>query len=285
MEHCLLVADSGSSKTDWIYLSNKNGTLEVHTTGINPVRDSQSAITSVLREQLATYLPQPCGVEEIFFYGAGCIHPYSGSVYAALTEVFPETRISVESDLLGAARALCGHQEGIACILGTGANSCLFDGSSIVCHTPPLGYVLGDEGSGAVLGRTFLSDLYKGLLPKEWTAEFEAAFQLNLASVIDRVYRQPQANRFLASLVPFVAERASHPLMHNMLENHFRSFLFRNVSSYGHRHLPVHCVGGVAHQFATILHETMRAEGYLPGDILLRPIQKLGQYHAQNHKI
>ncbi|MGM9675289.1 MAG: ATPase [Bacteroidaceae bacterium] len=280
MEHCLLIADSGSSKTDWIYLSDDNGTLEIHTAGINPVRDSRCAISLVLREQLLPALPNLERVKSIYFYGAGCIRPYSSAVADALASEFPHAGLHVESDLLGAARALCGHEAGIACILGTGSNSCLYDGTAIVAHTPPLGYVLGDEGSGAVLGRTFLSDLYKGLLPVSWVKEFEEEYHLSMAQVIDHVYRQPQPNRFLASLVPFVARRASHPLVHDMLLGHFRTFLRRNVVAYGHRHLAVHCVGGIAHQFAGEFREVLAAEGFVAGKILLRPITSLASYHS-----
>ena len=130
MEQSLLIADSGSSKTDWIYVSADNGTLEIHTAGINPVRDSQCAIALVLREQLLPALPRPAKVSGIRFYGAGCIPPYSATVADALAALFPQATLWVESDLLGAARALCGHEPGIACILGTGSNSCLFTPAS-----------------------------------------------------------------------------------------------------------------------------------------------------------
>ena len=280
MEQSLLIADSGSSKTDWIYVSADNGTLEIHTAGINPVRDSQCAIALVLREQLLPALPCPAKVSGIRFYGAGCIPPYSATVADALAALFPQANLWVESDLLGAARALCGHEPGIACILGTGSNSCLYDGTRIVAHTPPLGYVLGDEGSGAVLGRNFLSDLYKGLLPTGWVTELEEEYQLTMATVIDHVYRQPQPNRFLASMVPFIARHVSNPLLHDRLVQHFRLFLQRNVAAYGHRHLPVHCVGGIAHQFAPQLHEAMAQEGFLAGKTMLRPIGSLAIFHS-----
>ena len=280
MTRYILIADSGSTKTDWILTSQDNGILQVNTTGINPVRDSQDAILRVLTEELLPRIPHPHQVAQAHFYGAGCIQPFCQAVSQSLSNILPRTEIHVGSDLLGAARALCGHEPGIACILGTGSNSCLYDGTRIVAHTPPLGYVLGDEGSGAVLGRNFLSDLYKGLLPTGWVTELEEEYQLTMATVIDHVYRQPQPNRFLASLVPFIARHVSNPLLHDRLVQHFRLFLQRNVAAYGHRHLPVHCVGGIAHQFAPQLHEAMAQEGFLAGKTMLRPIGSLAIFHS-----
>jgi len=147
--NCILIADSGSTKTDWILISSENGILEIQTTGINPVRDSQDAILLVLEKELQKQIPADYVISEIHFYGAGCVMPFSQGVIDALKIIFPQAQTTVESDLLGAARALCGKQEGIACILGTGANSCLYDGNQIVSNVPPLGFILGDEGSGA----------------------------------------------------------------------------------------------------------------------------------------
>ena len=169
----ILVADCGSTKTDWTLSSREYGIQEVHTLGINPVRDSQDAIFRVVAEELVPQLPADCQPAEIFFYGAGCMQPYSQTVHNVLQQIFPQASIQVESDLLGAARALCGCRPGIACILGTGANSCLYDGQSITAHVPPLGFILGDEGSGAVLGRTLLGNLLKGIFPQEMRLEFE----------------------------------------------------------------------------------------------------------------
>lgn len=279
----ILVADCGSTKTDWTLSSREYGILEVHTLGINPVRDSQDAIFRVVAEELVPQLPADCQPAEIFFYGAGCMQPYSQTVHNVLQQIFPQASIQVESDLLGAARALCGCRPGIACILGTGANSCLYDGQSITAHVSPLGFILGDEGSGAVLGRTLLGNLLKGIFPQEMRLEFEREYGLTEPDIIDRVYRQPQPNRFLASLVPFINRHRQHPQVHAMLVEAFRQFLSRNVRAYGHAELPVNFVGGIAFSFGEELAEAARAEGMKIGRILRGPIQEMVAYHTQKH--
>ena len=150
----MLIADSGSTKTDWLCLMPDGTQTELHTDGINPARDARDIIYNVLYHDLLTQLPQARGLQSVYFYGAGCIEPFSQTMREVLAELFTDCHIEVESDLLGAARALCGNESGIACILGTGSNSCLYDGKDIVMHTPPLGYILGDEGSGSFLGKT-----------------------------------------------------------------------------------------------------------------------------------
>lgn len=280
-----LVADSGSTKTDWVLSDPESGILEVRTSGINPVRDSQDAISVLIQEQLMPQLSDDCIPQYIYFYGAGCMPPYDQSVRTVLQQFFSNTIVEVESDLLGAARALCGKNPGIACILGTGANSCLYDGQSIVAHVPPLGFILGDEGSGAVLGKILLGNLLKGVFPNEMREEFMRDYQLTEAEVINRVYRQPQANRFLASLVPFIHKHRNHPQVHDMLVKAFRSFLSRNVQAYKHKELPVNCVGGIAWSYAEELREAAAAEGMKIGKLLREPIREMLSYHAEEQII
>ncbi|MGN0233157.1 MAG: ATPase [Bacteroidaceae bacterium] len=278
-----LVADSGSTKTDWLLCSPENGIVEVRTSGINPVRDSQDAVSVVVMEQLMSHLPGGCAPQSVYFYGAGCMPPYAQFVKTVLEQSFPMARVEVESDLLGAARALCGSNPGIACILGTGANSCFYDGQVIAAHVPPLGFILGDEGSGAVLGRTLLGNLLKGIFPAAMREEFMREYQLTEAGVIDKVYRQPQANQFLASLVPFIQKHRQHPQVHEMLVGSFRSFFSRNVRAYGHSDLPVNCVGGIASSFADELREAAVAEGMYIGKLLRGPIREMLSYHTHRH--
>lgn len=269
-----LIADSGSTKTTWLFQDHAH-VEELQTIGINPVRDAEESI----RQTILPLARQ--GVTEVFFYGAGCIAPYSAVVCQILEEAFAGARVCVESDLLGAARALCGHSEGIACILGTGSNSCLYDGRRIVKNVSPLGWILGDEGSGAVLGRCLVGDMLKEQFPLELQQRFEERFHLTRASVIEAVYRQPLPNRFLASLVPFLAENRQHPAIHDFLLRQFSAFLTRNVQSYGRKDLPVNYVGGVAYQFESELREASRLQGYSVGRIERAPIGLMAQYHAQ----
>lgn len=287
MENCILIADSGSTKTDWILHSGKHGIFEYHTTGINAVRDSEDAMIRILAEQLIPQLPPSAAVSRLHFYGAGCMAPFSQKAAGSLARFFPDARIEVESDLMGAARALCGSESGIACILGTGSNSCLYDGQHIVANTPPMGFILGDEGSGAVLGKCLLGLLFKGGLPDSMKEEFLDEHQLTLPGIIDRVYRQPQPNRFLASLVPFIHRHRSDEGIHRLLTDQFGLFLTRNVSRYGHPEMPVHFTGSIAKHFSAELHETMALHGFRTGRIVQKPIHELSVFHTvkrQNSK-
>lgn len=285
-----LIVDSGSTKAAWYVALPGSMSFMIRTAGINPVRDDLDAMRAVVggarvfvESELvlgrASSLGQVLRFSHVYFYGAGCIPPYSGSLCSLLQEVFPEAEVAVESDLLGAARALCGHAEGIACILGTGANSCLYDGRDIARQTPALGWILGDEGSGAVLGRLLVGDVLKGQLPPALCTEFLERFRLTQAEVIERVYRQPQPNRFLASLVPFLADHAEDASVHALLVGEFRRFLVRNVAAYGRRDLPVSFVGGVAWQFRPELQQALEAEGYVLGRIEKEPIRRMAEFH------
>lgn len=289
----ILIADSGSTKTDWILVASDGTQTELHTDGINPARDARDIIYNVLYHDLLTQIPSDISREElsrsgcqgsegaVYFYGAGCMEPFSQTVRSVLKDLFPCCKVEVESDLLGAARALCGHEPGIACILGTGSNSCLYDGRDIIMHTPPLGYILGDEGSGSFLGKVLVNGLFKGVLPDELKQAFCNKYDMELPGIIEHVYREPSANRFLASLVPFIVEHRNHPSIHDLLVDAFRQFFVRNVAIYGHKEMPIHCVGGIAYQFSDELSEAAASEGMQMGRIMLRPIQSIVQYHLQ----
>lgn len=279
MNKALLVADSGSTKTDWLFISSDGTQTELHTDGINPARDTRVYIYNVLYHDLLTQLPPKDGPQAIYFYGAGCIEPFSQNVKSVLEELFPGCHAEVESDLLGAARAVCGREPGIACILGTGSNSCLYDGKDIVKHTPPLGYILGDEGSGSYLGKALLNGLFKGTLPETLKEEFCDEYKLTLPSIIERVYRLPAANAFLASLVPFIVKHRANPAIHSMLIEAFCQFIERNIATYGHKELPINCVGGIAYQFEAELKEAAAQKDRQLGRILRRPIESIVQYH------
>lgn len=269
-----IIADSGSTKCEWLFVEGAE-VLRMRTRGINAALHSPQQICEVLAEL-------PAGVakpEAVWFYGAGC-----GATFPAATEIlrgllaerFATQSIEVASDLVAAARALCGRQEGIACILGTGANSCWWDGRRIVANTPPLGYVLGDEGSGAALGRGLLNGIFKELIPLR--EEFLTAYGLTYEEVIRRVYREPQANRFLASLAPFVREHLDCEPVRRMVEEAFGEFVVRNLHSYP-KQLPVSFVGGVAFHFAEVVREVVAKQGYKMGAIVESPAEGLLNYH------
>ena len=255
--------------------------LRIKTQGINPFHQDDDTIRAILCDELLPQLYSHCSVSEfsslkVSFYGSGVRPELEEKIVRLLSEAFPEAKhIDAHSDLLGAAIALCGHSEGIACILGTGANSCLFDGQRIVKNTPPMGYVLGDEGSGAVLGIRFLNALYKDRLPHTILSDFEAYIGMNLAQVIDRVYRQPLANRWLASLSEFIHAHMDEPLIEALIVENFRDFLRYNVDPYGRRDLPVSALGSIAYYYQSQFLEALKSEGYTVGKILRGPLDGL----------
>lgn len=224
-------------------------------------------------------------VDAVFFYGAGCISPeVCGNVSRALKANLPSAaNVEVYSDLLAAARALCGHQSGIACILGTGSNSCFYDGREIVANVSPLGFILGDEGSGAVLGKLFLGDMLKNQLPDDITQSFLKEYDLDLLGVIRRVYREPQPNRFLASVAPFLAKNISCPQIHGLVTGSFKAFFSRNIRQYdSYGSYPVNFIGSIARVFRRQLIEAAEATGCTVGLTVKSPMQGLISYHSSN---
>ncbi len=267
-----LIADSGSTKTSWVYIDENGVQTSLESDGINPIRDSKDWIGTVV-SSLPVWNPSL-----ICFYGAGCIPPYSETLSSILKHRFSTAEIRVDSDLLGAAHALYGEQEGIACILGTGSNSCLYDGHRVVENVSPLGYILGDEGSGAVLGKRLIGDLLKGQMTDNLQQAFIDDTGLTRTDIIDKVYRQPMANQFLASLVPFLDKHRNEEDIHRFLVEEFRSFFRRNVSQYHRPDLSVSFVGGVAFCFTEELSEAASLEGFRIGKIVKRPIEGMVRY-------
>ena len=282
MKQHILIADSGSTKTEW----DLDG-LRIKTQGINPFHQDDDTIRAILCDELLPQLYSHCSVSEfsslkVSFYGSGVRPEQEAPMAALIRKALPEA-VSVEahSDMLGAARALCGRKSGIASILGTGANSCLYDGEQVVRNTPALGYILGDEGSGAVLGKHFLHDLYIGRLPDELKADFETETGLSLPVIIDRVYRQPLANRFLGSLADFIHSQVHIPAVRSLVVDNFRAFFTCHIAPYGNRKIPVSCVGSIAWYFKDELKEAARLEGFRLGTILQSPMQGLIKYHSK----
>ncbi len=279
----ILIADSGSTKTDWICLTgdDESTQIEVQTVGLNPFHVSDNEIRGVLAHDV---LPQlgDSKVEAVYFYGSGVRPEVEGRVEGLLRESFPDAKtVQAHSDLLGACRALCGDEAGIACILGTGANSCVYDGKKIVHNTPALGYILGDEGSGAVLGKHLLHDLYTGVLPHNLRLTFEKEMGLELSEIINKVYREPQANRFLASLSEFIHRHLDEEGIRQMVYSTFSDFINYHVSRYGRHDLPLSFVGSIAFYYQEQLQLIVQMLGYPMGTILKSPLQGLVAYHSK----
>lgn len=282
-----LIADSGSTKTDWS-LCNGSATLNsIQTQGINPYHQTEEAIEQVFRDELLPQLVLSPAVRDqeslkVIFYGAGCANETAcNRVREALKKVLETEDVTIHSDLLGAARALCGREEGIACVLGTGSNSCLYNGKEITSNIPPLGYILGDEGSSAVLGRRLVGDCLKRQLPEAICDEFLKEYGLTQEIILEKVYRQPLANRFLASLTPFLSKHKEVPEIHNLLVESFVAFFVRNVKQYRRPWLPIHFVGSIANAFSSELKEAAESLGMELGTIMQSPMEGLIKYHSQ----
>lgn len=278
----ILIADSGSTKTDWCALLDGTPVKRIVTKGINPFFQSEEEIQQELTHNLRSQLPKGT-INSVCFYGAGCT-PERGPVLrrAIADSLSVIGNIKVHSDMLAAARGLCGHESGIACILGTGSNSCFYNGKEITHNVSPLGFILGDEGSGATLGKLLIGDLLKGQLPTSLKDEFLRQFDLTVPEIIDRVYRQPFPNRFLASLSPFIAQHLEKPGVRQLVEDNFISFFRKNVMQYDYLNYPVHFIGSIAYYYRDILQESARREGIHIGKIQRSPMEGLIQYHTDD---
>lgn len=273
----ILIADGGSTKIDWTIVS-RISQKTFRSPGINPVLWDIGKIEQMLQEGLPHEILSD--VESVYFYGAGCLGRSAEKMQEALMRVVAhDAEIEVESDLLGAARALFGNERGIACILGTGSNSALYDGKEIISNIHPLGYILGDEGSGASIGKHFLNALYKGRLPESLRKDFETETGLTYDDVIDHVYRQPMANKFLASLVIFVSKRRKECA--ELLNEEFDNFIEKDILPYNHCELPVGIVGGVGYEFCEELKEIFLRHRLKLNKVVAKPMENLVDYHLR----
>ena len=274
-----LIADSGATKTDWCFGPDKEHALMIHTQGINPFHQTKEQIGQVLECELLPQMGDEAHISHIHFYGAGCTPEKSVIVKEELQSRFPYAEIEVQSDLLGAARSLCGKEPGIACILGTGSNSCEYDRERIVKNVSPLGYILGDEGSGACLGKLLVGDCLKHQLPAHICQAFWEETRLTPAEIIDKVYRQPQANRFLASLTPFLSLHREKTEIHTLLVGCFCDFFQRNVMQYNYPPHKVHFTGSIAWHFQDEVKEAAKTLNIQTGKFIKNPIYGLIDYH------
>ena len=275
----IIIADSGSTKTTWRLIDRNNSIDSCTTGGMNPFQTGLEEMLHLLETECTI---TRAGISTIWFYGAGCAFADKNRIVEeALSRHFGASEIHVHSDLLGAARSLCGNKPGIACILGTGSNSCYYDGKEIVHNVSSLGYVLGDEGSGNDLGRKLLADILKNRLPEEIRNAFFDTYRVAAGEILDSVYRQPFPNRYLAQYARFVAAHISHPEINMLARNCFREFFRRNVMQYETaRHLPVHFTGSIAFHFSEIIKETAGEFGLTVGNISQEPMTGLVEYHT-----
>ena len=246
---------------------------------MNPFFQTEEEMKTELTVTLLPQLPSK-ELEAVYFYGAGCTPEKIPQVHNAISTTLPiKGEIEVSSDMVGAARGLCGRKPGIACILGTGSNSCYYDGEKITANVSPLGFILGDEGSGAVLGKLMVGALLKNQMTPGLKEKFLEQFKLTPPEIIDRVYRKPFPNRFLASLSPFLSQNIEDATVHALVLESFKAFLQRNVKQYDYQHCEVHLIGSVAYYYRNILAEAAEATGVTLGNIQHSPMPGLVEYH------
>lgn len=277
-KHKILIADSGASKTDWCLLEGGEVKHRFNTIGISPIFQTQQEISKEIKHfvypQLQKRVPHA-----IFFYGSGCIPEKIESVKSAIQSSFETSKIEVHSDLVAAAHALCGNETGIACILGTGSNSCQWNGTKIVKQVSPLGFILGDEGSGASMGKLLVGDVLKNQLSVELKDKFMNQYNLTPAIIIENVYRKPFPSRFLASITPFLLQNIEHKAVKSIVKKSFTDFFQRNVMQYDYKNHKVNFVGSIAHYYAVTLKEVALENGITIGAIEQSPMKGLIEYY------
>lgn len=274
-----LIADSGATKCEWtLLLDGKKKT--VHTIGISPYFLNGEQIVVLLQKELLPKLKM-AAIDEVYFYGTGLSNPDNAAIIKkAMKRLFTKAKVEVNTDLLAAARALCGKEKGVACILGTGANSCYYNGRKIVKNSPGLGYVLGDEGSGAYLGKKVIQYYLYNTFDDDLKHRFEALFQTSPVDILDHVYKQPLPNRYLASFTIFLAENRGHYMVENIIEDGLNDFFFQHLCKYTESwKMPINFIGSVAYGFRDVLQDLCNAYELELGKVLKNPMKGLIMYH------
>jgi N-acetylglucosamine kinase-like BadF-type ATPase len=274
-----LIADSGATKAEWCLLDGKKKKT-FYTQGLSPYFLSTEQITTIINKELKGKLKNVLPAE-VYFYGTGCSNPGNVSnVKKAIAKSFPGSKVAVNTDLLGAAKALCGNNKGIACILGTGSNSCYYNGRAVAKNSPGLSYVLGDEGSGAYLGKKVVQYYLYGTFDADLMDRFNASFNTTKTDILDAVYKKPLPNRYLASFTMFLAENRGHFMVENIIEDGINDFFFHHICKYGESwKLPIHFAGSVAYGFKDVIKEMCRSYELELGTILKKPMDGLIKYH------
>jgi N-acetylglucosamine kinase-like BadF-type ATPase len=276
----ILIADSGSTKTNWTLMEDQRIVNTVQTVGMNPYFITSETVEAILKADLVPNI-QADFVKEIYFYGSGCSTENNNNMLRdAMMIFFRKAMISVYHDILGAARSLLGKKKGIACILGTGCNACYYDGAEVFSIVPSLGYLFGDEGAGSNLGKIFMEKYLKNNLPQEIKIEFEKEYGLSLEDILNALYNRPFPNRFLASFSKFIGPRKDHPFIHELVKRSFQSFIDEQIKKYpDYKRLPISFVGSIAWYYRNILLEAAIENNLHVGTILKSPMEGLITFH------
>lgn len=277
----ILIADSGTTKTEWCIITDDGTTESLVTSGINPFYQDAENISSILEREFTASRKY----DYIYFYGAGCINQEKQDVVRkSLLLIFETSNIFIGSDLLAAAHSLCQDQPGVVCILGTGSNSCYYNGSEIEANVSPLGFILGDEGSGAVLGKKLIGDVLKKQLPQSLINDFFETYNTIAAEILENVYKKPFPSRYLANYTKFLSKNIKHPEIENIVTASFREFVTRNLLQYpGIERTPIHFTGSIAFHFEVQLRKAIEEQHLILGNIERAPMNGLIRYH--NNKV
>lgn len=273
-----LIADSGSTKTEWVLLGTAKK-IKIATEGLSPYFVNTDQIATIIKTKLLPRLGKH-KVEEVHFFGTGCASKNNKLVVQkALKICFEQAKVVVEHDLMGAAISLCGSEKGIACILGTGTNSCYYDGKKIKKNNPGLGYVLGDEGSGAYLGKKVVQYFLYDTFDEELMHNFKTTYNTNADEILNKVYKQPLPNRYLAQFTKFLSQNRGHFMIENILEDGFNDFVYQNLYKYAESwKLPIYFTGSVAFHFKDVLASVLDAHGLRLGKVTQSPMKGLEAY-------
>ena len=273
----ILIADSGTTKTEWCIITDKGTTKTLVTPGINPFYQDSENILSILQKEFTAAKR----FNSINFYGAGCINKEKQDIVRkSLMQVFETAHIFIGTDLLAAAHSLCQDQPGVACILGTGSNSCCYNGNEIVANVSPLGFILGDEGSGAVLGKKLIGDILKKQLPKSLIDDFFETYHTTPAEILENVYKKPFPSRYLADYTKFLSKNIKHSEIENIVVASFREFVTRNLLQYPEiEKMPIHFTGSIAFHFEVQLRKAIEEQNLILGNIEQAPMKGLIRYH------
>jgi N-acetylglucosamine kinase-like BadF-type ATPase len=276
----IVIADMGATKTDWSFTEGSTVIKNISTKGFNPYFHTTGEIIDLLRPEFIG--EDFSNIEQVHFYGAGCSNDEKiTTVEHALKIYFPYASIEVNHDLLASARALCGKSPGIACILGTGSNTCLYDGMHIIANNPSLGFILGDEGSGGDLGRELIKAYYYGTLNPELNAKLEKQFSVDKNSLLGNVYSTDKPNAFCAAFTPFLTQNIDQDCINKLVKNSFREFFNRHILTYeNYQKLPINFVGSIAFHFKSQLEEVAKEFGSRLGIVIKAPVAKLIEYHS-----
>lgn len=274
-----IIADSSTTRTEWVLVEGDRVVERAFTSGLNPFFQSRREISHSIRLELPDEFFRRRW-DHVYFYGAGCSTADKIKIMSSSLVAQFKTPVTIESDLLGAARGLLVHEPGIACILGTGSNSCMYDGKDIVRHVPALGFILGDEGSNAYLGRAFIADVLKGIAPADLSAAFLEHFAVTPNAIVDDVYSSPLPSRTLARYSRFLADHLDNPYVYQLVYAAFMRFFTRNIATYDYHACPLCFVGSTCVSYNEVLHKAAADFGVRIAKAVRSSIPGLVQFHS-----